>query len=156
MDNPARALTKLTTASMNIFQIIRADIPRSLFFLLIVLASAYGFMSQARTITSLQAKRQNIPYTFYGDLFTGLAETLHNERYLGYFTDKNIETPLYGAQFTQAQLGLAPLILDLGSTSRRFTLFDCLDTKSCLEKIQAIGARPLKITKQGLILTIKQ
>lgn len=141
---------------MKILETIRTDIPRSLFLLLIILASAYGFATQIRTITQMYAKRQTAPYTFYGDLFTGLAEILHEERYLGYFTDKNIDAPLYGAQFTQAQLALAPLVLDLGSTSRRFTLFDCLDTRACLEKIQALGVHPLKITRQGLILTIRK
>ena len=58
-------------------------------------------------------------------------------------------------QFAQAQLVLAPAILDtnLSDPRYKFILFDCSSEKIAFQKIQELGLIPLKRNNLGIILT---
>ena len=56
------------------------------------------------------------------------------------------------AQFAQAQLVVAPLIMDLNNMEHEFILFDCTSDEKALAKIKEIGAVPVKRNRYGLIL----
>ncbi|MBF0486157.1 MAG: hypothetical protein HQL16_06560 [Candidatus Omnitrophica bacterium] len=139
---------------MNIAIFLQSNKPRALFLLIVASAVIFGVFSGAEELNKIAVARQKVPFSFYGDAFIGLAEALKGETYLGYYTDVSIDVPKYGARFAQVQLALAPLILDLNNTSRRFVLFDCDNPQKCVEKIKEIKARPLKASNRGTILAI--
>ena len=93
----------------------------------------------------------SVPLHSLGYKFLGLEETFKNVRYAGYYTDKDIETPLNIAQFEQAQYTLAPTVLVLNRTNYPFVLFDCSSPALALDKIRELGMQPLK-TNAGIIL----
>ena len=93
----------------------------------------------------------SIPLHSLGYKFLGLEGTFKNVRYVGYYTDKDIEEPLTVAQFEQAQYTLAPTVLVLNKTNYPFVLFDCTTPVFALEKIKELGMQPLK-TNAGIIL----
>ncbi|MCC6758229.1 MAG: hypothetical protein IT395_01205 [Candidatus Omnitrophica bacterium] len=97
--------------------------------------------------------RQRHPYTFFGDRFRGIETFVGQAPYLGYYTDKNIEKDSRAAmQYAQAQLVLAPSILDLNNTGHEFIIFDCTTPQAAMAKIKEIGAKPLKANPYGIIL----
>ncbi|MCB9756829.1 MAG: hypothetical protein H6753_00215 [Candidatus Omnitrophica bacterium] len=96
--------------------------------------------------------RKHIPYTFLGDRFMGLDAFLGHAPQIGYYTDKNLDDNLSARQFAQAQLILAPTILDLNNTAHEFILFDCTSPKAAIQKIQELGAQALKANQYGIIL----
>ena len=133
---------------------IKTSIPRSIFLMLIGIAVIAGLVSLAGELLKLSAARAKNPFSFYGDAFAGLSDVLKDEKYIGYFTDKDINQPAYGAQFEQTQLALAPIILDLNNTDRRLVIFDCNDERKCRQKVDEIHARPLKRSNTGIILAV--
>jgi hypothetical protein len=139
---------------MNILTFIKTDIPRAVFLAVVGLVLMAGTVHTARELNKYCAVRRTVPFSFYGDVFNGLGEVLRDEKYIGYFTDKDIKEPKYGAQFEQAQLALAPLILDLNNTHHRFVIFDCQNEKECWRKIKDINAQALKRSTLGTVLAI--
>jgi hypothetical protein len=151
---------------MNISTFIKNNIPRALFLSLLCLAIPAGMVPSALDLNKYWTLRRAIPFTFYGDAFAGLNQVLAGEKYLGYYTDKDIQDPKYSAQFEQAQFSLAPLILELTDvsllksmggrvdhpTQHRFILFDCRDEKECWRTLAEIKARPLKRNTLGAVL----
>lgn len=98
--------------------------------------------------------RARIPYTFTGDRFLGLTTFIGKAPAIGYYTDKNIDQDSRAAmQFAQAQLTLAPTLLDLNNVDHEFIIFDCSSPQIAIKKIQEAGLVPLKANPQGLILT---
>ena len=73
---------------------------------------------------------------------------------IGYYTDKDLNQKQPAMQFAQAQLVLAPAILDtdINNPRHQFILFDCTTEKKALQKIQALGLIPLKRNNRGIIL----
>ena len=139
---------------MTILTFIKTNIPRAIFLVVVLVTVLIGSINTVLELNKYCAVRRRIPFFFYGDAFNGLGAALHDEKYLGYFTDKDIQNPKYGAQFEQAQLALVPVILDLNNTGHRFVLFDCQDEKKCLDKIAEIKARPLKRSSLGTVLAV--
>jgi hypothetical protein len=137
---------------MNIKTFITSHILRALFLSCVLCATLFGLIATARKLHDNFENRRAKPFSFYGNAFTGLAEALSGETYLGYYTDLDIADPRAGARFQQTQLILAPVILDLDNTAHRFVLFDCAEPRKCLNKIAEIKARPLKASNQGAIL----
>jgi hypothetical protein len=89
-----------------------------------------------------------------GDQFKGLETLLSNQRTIGYYTDKNMDNALAVAQFEQAQYLLAPTVLDFNHTQYSFTIFDCTSPQVALEKIKALGLKPVKANNFGIILAV--
>jgi len=96
--------------------------------------------------------RERFPYIFLGDRFRGIETFVGKAPYIGYYTNKNLDDNLSARQFAQAQLVLAPSILDLNNTEHEFIIFDCTTPQIALAKIKEIGAKPLKANPYGIIL----
>lgn len=123
-----------------------------LFFGLAALLCLSNAYQTNRALRQRDQERGDLPYLFVGIKFSGLEETLGDASYIGYYTDKSLDDRLAAMQFAQAQLVLAPSILDLNNTSHEFTIFDCSSTEAALGKIRELGAQPLKINQFGIIL----
>lgn len=127
---------------------------RTLFLALVAVAAVAGSIHSAYKVGSLLAARQNKPVFFYGDLFEPIREILQTERYVGYYTDKDLKIPSNSAQMGQAQFILAPVLIDR-SLNHRFILFDCQDERECWRKLHEIRAKAVKRSPTGVILAIR-
>ncbi len=96
--------------------------------------------------------RQRAGYTFLGDRFRGLEKLVNNAPYLGYATDKNLDDNINARQFAQAQLVLAPAILDLNNLGHEFLIFDYTTPQAAITKIRELHLEPLKANRYGIIL----
>ncbi len=96
----------------------------------------------------------SIPFHSLGFKFIGLEKLFKNQRYVGYYTDKNLDAPLAIAQFEQAQYMLSPTVLDLNNTHYFYTIFDCTTPQVALEKIKSLKLRPVKMNNFGIIVTV--
>ena len=105
----------------------------------------------SRELNGIRKIKRVIPFHFPGLQFAGLQDFLKDTKRIGYYTDKDLKDDEMGKMFAQAQLILAPVVLDLNNLERRYIIFDCADEQHALNKIQAIGARAIK-KKGGLIL----
>ena len=81
----------------------------------------------------------------------GLEKVFKDVRTVGYYTDKDLDSPLAIAQFEQAQYMLAPTILDLNHTEYHWIILDCTSPQVAMETIKRLGLTPLK-THNGIIL----
>ncbi len=125
---------------------------KPVFLTLAFLLCGYNFLSLSKdTLQKIQI-RQKTPTLFLGDYFRGLNAFVGTSHYLGYYTDKNLDDNRNARQFAQAQLVLAPIILDLNNTSHEFIIFDCSSRVVAAKKIKEIGAVPLKANQYGIIL----
>ncbi|MFH1359656.1 MAG: hypothetical protein ABIJ41_01290 [Candidatus Omnitrophota bacterium] len=91
-------------------------------------------------------------FNFPGFQFSGLKDDLRDVPYVGYFTDKDLDVPLYAAQFQQAQLILAPTVLDLNNTGHEYIIFDCTTPQIAFRKMKELHVQPLKINPLGAVL----
>jgi len=105
-------------------------------------------------VTKLRKLRAIKPYAFAGEKFAGLQELLAGERYVGYYTDKDLDVNKDAQQFAQAQYTLAPVILDLNNTQHRYILFDCTSPDVALRTMKQVGALPLRRNQFGIILAV--
>ena len=126
---------------------------RQLFFILLV-----GII----TINSIMLTQQIIGHQgqatgFLGDQFIGLEKIFQNTKTVGYYTDLNLDAPSSARQlavFQQAQLTLAPILLDLNNTKTAFVIFNCSSPLICLEKINTLGLKPITRNNQGIIIAM--
>lgn len=123
-----------------------------LFFVLTMLVCVSNAGHIKKYLAVKELERQRLPYIFLGMKFLGLDETLKDMEWVGYYTDKNLDDRIAAMQFAQAQLVLAPRILDLNNTSHEFTIFDCSSPEAAWQKIRELGAQPLKQNQFGVIL----
>ncbi len=105
-----------------------------------------------RDIAQTKAKRAQRPYFFLGAKFFGISPALRKEAYVGYVTDKDLDDRIAAMQFSQAQLVLAPTILDLNNTTHKFSIYDYTSPVQALKDIKAAGLYPLAHNRFGLIL----
>ena len=126
--------------------------PKHIFLVVASLTLLFNLYSLFKETKRMIKLRDHIPYTFLGDRFRGLDAFLGHAPRIGYYTDKNLDDNLNARQFAQAQLVLAPTILDLNNTDHDFILFDCSSPKVAIQKIQELGAQALKANPYGLIL----
>ena len=126
--------------------------PQALLLLFCCIVIPFNYYFLFKEIRNNQLLRKTTPYFFLGLKFSGLEKVLHNEQYVGYYTDKDIDEKLPAAHFAQAQYILAPVILDLNNLEHDFILFDCASQKTAFEKIKEIGAVPLVRNRFGIIL----
>jgi hypothetical protein len=127
-------------------------ISRHHFFIgFIFLALCAGIINSVTDLAQMQAKRKTTPYFFGGDLFAPIKGANNNERFIGYLTDRNIDTDAVSMRFTQAQFTLAPTILDFNNPQHHFLLLDFQDPKQAIAKAQELNARPLKLSPQGIL-----
>ena len=129
--------------------------PKPIFILVLVLVITVNLAESFVDILGLYSKRQNNPFFFSGSIFLGLEKMFQDVKYVGYYTDKNLNERPTAAKFAQAQYILAPAILDLNATDHEFILFDCSREEIARRKIEDIKAVPLKKNKFGVILAKK-
>ena len=135
--------------------IVSLTIKNKILLGLISLAALFSLGQTCLELAKLSSARQAAPFFFAGDKFKGVEDVLKGETYVGYWSDRDINIDKNGAVFAQAQLVLAPVILDLGNTAHRYTLFDCDDPRQAMAKIQEIGAAPVKANNMGVILAVR-
>ena len=101
-------------------------------------------------------KNRQQKQAFYGFKFNGLQLFLKGEKFLGYFSDRDMADKNHAAQYAQAQYALAPLILDLDYAKHRYILFDCTTEETALKKIKELRLVPFKRNRFGIILARKK
>lgn len=124
-------------------------------FSVIAIVSTIAIIQTCLELSTLYQARTAAPFFFAGNKFSGLDDILKGETHVGYWTDRDIKVDQNGALFAQAQLILAPAILDLNNTTHRYTLFDCDNPKQALAKIREIHAAPVKVNNMGVILSVR-
>jgi hypothetical protein len=92
------------------------------------------------------------PVGFGGIKFAGLHDILKDETHIGYLTDLDLKDDRNLAEYEQAQLMLAPAILDINDTSPKFFIVNCSSDEAAARKLLAAGAQPLKRNQFGIIL----
>lgn len=122
---------------------------------LISLVTLVSLTQTGMELSSLANARAQTPFFFAGNKFSGLTDILKGERSVGYWSDRDINIDKNNAVFAQAQLILAPVILELSNTTHRYTLFDCDEPKQALAKIQEMGATPIKANNMGVMLAVR-
>ena len=103
-------------------------------------------------VRSIAKVKKVVPYSFLGHKFLGLDEILKDVTVVGYYTDKNMDEFEGGAQYAQAQLLLAPKILDFNNLEHEFVLFDCRSPELAFRVIKENGLVALKKNQFGIIL----
>ena len=134
------------------FQSFNTAKSRIAFILAVLLIVGSNVLASFKDLRDLHIQRQKIPYFFSGYIFSGLEGIFKKVKYIGYYTDKSMDSAPYAAQFAQAQYVLAPAVLDFNNTGHEFILFDCLDEKNAFKKMKELKAVPLKRNKFGIIL----
>lgn len=103
-------------------------------------------------LKKMKETREKMPYIFVGLKFGGLKDILGHISYMGYYTDKDMDNRIDALQFAQAQYTLAPIVLDFNNTQYEYVLFDCSKEQIAFEKIEEIGAVPIRKNQFGIIL----
>ena len=129
-----------------------ASPPQTFFLVCALLIIVFNAVTLYKKTSQLGQIRQQIPFLFLGNKFLGLKEILKNPKYLGYYTDNNLDENKAAMQFAQAQYILAPIILDLNNTDHPFVLFDCSREEIAMQKIKEAGLVPIKRNQFGIIL----
>ena len=118
-----------------------------IFVSVILLVNMVHLAGQLKRIAKV---KRVVAFNFPGIKFAGLETFFKNTDRVGYYTDRDIKADDNAALFAQAQLVLAPAVLDLNNLTHRYTIFDCADEQHALNKIMEMGARPIK--KKGALI----
>ena len=118
----------------------------------IALLTAVNIVQTAAHLISIYPAKKAAAFNFAGDKFNGLQNLLKNERYIGYYTDQNIDAPRPMMELLQAQHAVIPLILDPNNIEHRYIIVNCADIPAAIEKFKALGARPVTRSNMGLFL----
>jgi len=117
--------------------------------LLIMGLNAFQF---SKELQKIRAVKKVIPYSFSGLKFSGLEKVFKNVEIVGYYTDKDLDKDEHASQLAQAQLVLAPVILDVNNLDHEFLLFDCSSPEVAYAIIKKTGLLALKKNQYGIIL----
>lgn len=142
-------LSSLKTIFQRVKRVLPATLvyPLCLYFLLSV-----NVVTLFQEIAQTKSARQKSPYFFLGAKFLGISHVLRSETRVGYMTDKDLDDRIAAMQFSQAQLILAPTILDLNNSGHKFSIYDYSNPVSALTEIKTAGLYPLAKNRFGLIL----
>lgn len=124
---------------------------QNIFWAGVVCVFALNIVSQTKELDRMSRQRAKTHHIFLGDRFRGLEPFIDRAAVIGYYTDKSLDDPISARQFAQAQLVLAPTMLALNNTRQRFIIFDCSRPAVAAQKIQEIGAVPLRANPYGII-----
>lgn len=131
------------------------NLSQKLFILILFVTVVCQAFSFHRQTTQFLKLRRFFPYQFSGYKFAELKIVFKNVAVVGYYTDKNMDNPRDAMQFAQAQYVLAPAILDFNNLDHKFIIFDCSSPQRAKEKIEGVGAVPLKVSREGIILALR-
>ena len=119
---------------------------------LVALLAAVNIVQTTMNLISIYPRRKPVAFNFAGDKFNGLQKLLKNEKYIGYYTDRNLDDPKPMTELLQAQHAVIPLILDPNNIEHRYVIVDCANIPAAVEKFKALGARPMTGNNNGLFL----
>ena len=125
-----------------------------IFLACLVLLTAINVLQWGGQTIQRLANPPAVPFHTLGYQFMGLEKIFQDHRYVGYYTDKNMDISLAIAQFEQAQYMLSPTVLDLNNTSHFFTIFDCTSPQVAMAKIKDLGLQPVSVNHTGIILAV--
>lgn len=121
------------------------------YILCILLITAINIPSLSKTINR-QLKQIEKGSFFPGKMFEGVKSITEKTPYISYVTDKDINESPTNLLIAQAQLVLAPSILDFENTSHPFLIFDFTNKTKALQKLQELNVKPIRSTGNGFIL----
>jgi hypothetical protein len=122
--------------------------------LLIALA---GTIQSITEISRLIKARQAAPFFFNGIKVAGLQTILKGQKYVGYYTDRNIDKdPRSIAEFSQFQLELAPVVLDSEDLNHPFIIINCASPANAAAKLTQLNAKALSRNNFGMIIAIRK
>ena len=125
---------------------------QKIFWGIITLLAAVNMAQTATRLADLYPRKQPVAFNFTGQKFDGLQKILKNEKYIGYYTDQNIDSARQLMELLQAQYTVIPLILDPNNVEHRYIIVNCADIPSAIEKFKALGARPVTRNNNGIFL----
>jgi len=125
---------------------------KKILWALIALLTAINIVQTAANLASIYPRKRPAAFHFAGDKFNGLQKLLKNEKYIGYYTDRNIEDTGPMMELLQAQHAVIPLILDPNNIEHRYIIVNCADIPAAIAKFKGLGARLLTQNNTGLFL----
>lgn len=130
------------------------DLPldKKILWSLITLLAAINIVQTAATLASIYPRIRPTAFNFAGDKFSGLEKLLKNEKYIGYYTDGNIDNLRPMTELLQAQHAVIPLILDPNNIEHRYIIVNCADIPAAVEKFKNLGARAVTGNNNGIFL----
>jgi len=135
------------------FHKIKRALPATLIYpLFLYCLLSINVVTLFQEIAKTKSTRQKNPYFFLGAKFFGISSILRSESHVGYLTDKDLDDRIAAMQFSQAQLILAPTILDLNNSDHKFAIYDYTNPVKALTAIKKAGLYPLARNRFGLIL----
>jgi hypothetical protein len=123
-----------------------------IFWGVLALLTAVNIIQTTANLASIYPRRKPVALNFAGQKFDGLQKLLKNEKYIGYYTDQNIDDAHPMMELLQAQYTLIPLILDPNDIEHRYIIVNCVNIPAAIEKFKALGARPITKNNTGLFL----
>ena len=120
--------------------------------LLILAVNVFLTFQETKVILKL---KKIFPYNNIGQPFAGLEKLTRNITYIGYYTDQSLDEKGPAKLFAQAQLMLAPAVLDFNNLNRPYLLLVCSSERIALEKIKEAGAVAITKNNQDMIFARK-
>lgn len=125
---------------------------QKIFWSLLAVLAAVNIALTAAHLVSIYPRKKPTAFNFAGSKFNGLQRLLKTEKYIGYYTDRDIRAPRPMMELLQAQYAVIPLILDPQSLDHRYIIVDCADIPAAIAKFKALGARPVTPNNGGIFL----
>jgi hypothetical protein len=130
----------------------KLPLSKKILWAIIALLAAINIVQTTMTLTSIYPRKKPLAFNFAGDKFNGLQNLFKNEKYIGYYTDRNIDDPRPMMELLQAQHAVIPLILDPNNIEHRYIIVDCANIPAAIEKFKNLGARPMTANNNGIFL----
>jgi hypothetical protein len=130
----------------------KLPLSKRILWAIIALLAAINIVQTAMHLISIYPRRKAVAFNFAGDKFSGLQHFFRNEKYVGYYTDRNIDDTLPAMELYQAQHAVIPLKLDPNNIEHRYIIVNCTDIPAAVEKFKNLGARPVTVSKNGIFI----
>ena len=118
----------------------------------VALLAAVNIVQTARNLAAIYPRKRPVAFNFAGQKFDGLQKVLKDEKYIGYYTDRDINELGPMMELLQAQHAVIPLILDPNNIDHRYIIVNCANIPAAIEKFRRLGARPVSPNNAGLFL----
>ena len=125
---------------------------KKILWALIALLAAVNIVQTATNLITIYPRKRPTAFNFSGQRFDGLQKLLKNEKYIGYYTDQNIDDLRPMMELLQAQHAVIPLILDPNNIEHRYVIVNCANIPAAIEKFKNLGARPVTGNNNGIFL----
>ncbi|MFH0753052.1 MAG: hypothetical protein V2A70_00630 [Candidatus Omnitrophota bacterium] len=103
-------------------------------------------------LVDIYPRKKPVAFNFAGSKFEGMGKLFPNEKYVGYYTDQNINDLRPMMELLQAQQVLAPIILDPENLNYRYIIVNALNIPAAIEKFKNMGAKPVTRVILGLFI----